>query len=132
MTQTYEKPARQAMRLLIALLDEIKHGSEPVFNAEQRRFLDRNLADLRNAMDDFGDAREALHDRREVAVVWCIEDVQGVRPDLTDEQAWDVLQECERRHDCEYGFTWTYIECIAADLYPVPDRRKPRTSGGRP
>ena len=66
------------------------------------------------------DVRKLLANRREVAVIWNIEDVQHLRPDLNDDQAWQVLQQCEDVHDCEWGFTWTHIETVAKDMYPKP------------
>lgn len=64
------------------------------------------------------DVHELLAARKQVAVVWDIEDVQGGRPDLTDDQAWEVLEECRRKHDCESGFTWTYIKDMAGIVFP--------------
>jgi len=131
MTQTIDKPSRRATQLLDVLLRRIERGESPAFNPKQRRFLARRLADLRSAMDDFGDVRQTLQNRREVGIIWCIEDVQCVRPKLTDDQAWEVLQECERHHDCEFGFTWTFIECFADKLYPTLTKGKARDNGGR-
>jgi hypothetical protein len=69
---------------------------------------------------DFSDINiaQVLASRRQVAVTWSIEDVQGVRPDLSDDQAWDVLQEAIDKHDAEYGFTWGFIEFMADELFP--------------
>jgi len=67
------------------------------------------------------DVHELLEQRRQVAVIWGTEDVQNVRPDLNDDQAWEVLQECNRRHDCEVGFTWEMMNILADDMFPVPD-----------
>ena len=64
------------------------------------------------------DIEQLLRQRRQVAAIWSVEDVQEVRPDLTDDQAWEVLQRCYRRHDCELGLTWTTIEIVADDLFP--------------
>jgi hypothetical protein len=64
------------------------------------------------------DIHDLLAERRQVAVVWSVEDVQSVRPDLTDEQAWEILQQCRKVHDCEIGFSWLLIETVADDLYP--------------
>lgn len=66
------------------------------------------------------DIHALLETRQQIAIVWSIEDVQHQRPDLTDEQAWDVLQQCKRAHDCNYGFTWDLIDYVADDLYPEP------------
>lgn len=67
----------------------------------------------------------AIHDllsqKRSIAIIWDVEDVQSVRPNLDADQAWHVLQKCERSHDCEWGMTWDYIESVADCLYPTPD-----------
>jgi hypothetical protein len=76
------------------------------------------------------DVHAVLAERRQVAVVWSIEDVQYVRSDLNDEQAWEVLQRCRHNHDCEYGFTWDYIKCVADDLFP-PRKKSRKPQGGR-
>ena len=68
------------------------------------------------------DIHALLEERRQVAVIWCVEDVQYVRPDLGDDQAWQVLQRCKRLHDCELGFTWLLIETVADDLFPAPEK----------
>lgn len=64
------------------------------------------------------EVRELLAARRQVAVVWSIEDVLGLRPDLTDDQAWEVLQQAYDVHDCEWGFTWTHLETVADEMFP--------------
>jgi hypothetical protein len=67
------------------------------------------------------DVHEVLAARRQVASIWSIEDVQAVRPNLNGDQAWQVLQECERQHDCEFGFTWLLIANVADELSPRSD-----------
>ena len=64
---------------------------------------------------------EILEHRLQIAVIWSVEDVQEVRPDLTEEQAWEVLQTCEKRHDCEQGITWFSLEWVANDLFPASE-----------
>ena len=66
------------------------------------------------------DLHALLEQRHLVAVLWGVEDVQSVRSDLNDEQAWAVLQRCRDKHDCNYGFTWEFIELVAEDLFPAP------------
>ncbi|HWY87048.1 MAG TPA: hypothetical protein VNX28_10005 [Gemmataceae bacterium] len=58
----------------------------------------------------------AKHNR--IAAIWCIEDVRGIRPDLSDEQAWEVLEEVGRKHDAEYGISWTTLEAMADYMFP--------------
>ena len=58
-----------------------------------------------------------LAKHRKIALVWCVEDVQSERPDLSDDQAWDVLHEVERKHDAEVGISWTTLNCMAEMLF---------------
>jgi len=58
-----------------------------------------------------------LADRKQIALIWSIEDVQEVRPDLTDEQAWEVLQQVKNDHDATLGVTWDTLEWVAKDLF---------------
>ena len=68
------------------------------------------------------DVHKLLEQRRQIAIIWSIEDVQELRPDLNDDQCWQVLQRCKRVHDCNYGFTWELIEYLADDLFPAIEK----------
>lgn len=71
------------------------------------------------------DIGRLLRQRRQVAVIWSIEDVKHLRPDLSDDQAWDVLEQAYDVHDCEWGFTWTHLQTVADDMFPQkPSTRK--------
>jgi hypothetical protein len=61
-----------------------------------------------------------LAKQNKIAVIWCIEDVRGLRPDLSDEQAWEVLQQVRDIHDADWGINWTTLEQVADDLFPEP------------
>ena len=63
--------------------------------------------------------RKLLAKNRQIAAIWSIEDVKGIRPHLTDDQAWEVLQQVEDIHDAEYGINWTTLETVADDLFPT-------------
>jgi hypothetical protein len=67
---------------------------------------------------------ELLAKHRSIAAIWCTNDVKGIRPHLTDDQAWEVLEEVGRKHDAEYGINWTTLEIFANDLYPEPDNKR--------
>ena len=64
----------------------------------------------------------AIHDwlaaQQQIAVIWSAEDVQSVRSDLTRDEAWHVLKECRRYHDCEVGISWTLLAIVAEEHYP--------------
>ena len=55
---------------------------------------------------------------REIAITWNVDDVKGIRPDLTDEQAMDVLYDVKRKHDAEWGVSWTTLRTVADILFP--------------
>ncbi|MFV0443449.1 MAG: hypothetical protein ACK5Q5_07750 [Planctomycetaceae bacterium] len=76
---------------------------------------------LLRRIDSWRCLHRRLAKRRQIAVVWSIEDVQSLRPDLTDDQAWEVLQIAERQHDCEQGLNWETFEVIADDVFPVAE-----------
>ena len=63
---------------------------------------------------------QLLAKHRRIAAIWCIKDLKAVRPDLTDDQAWEVLEQVGHKHDAEYGINWTTLEVTAADLFPEP------------
>jgi hypothetical protein len=63
------------------------------------------------------DIHELLAQNHQIADIWGTEDVQQVRPDLNDDQAWQVLQIVDRRYDSEYGIVWSTIEVIAEELF---------------
>ncbi|MEZ6063982.1 MAG: hypothetical protein R3C19_26860 [Planctomycetaceae bacterium] len=59
-----------------------------------------------------------LTEQRRIAVIWSVEDVKQLRPDLTDNQAWHVLLETRRSHDACVGINWNVIDAVADVLYP--------------
>lgn len=67
-----------------------------------------------NELDNF----KLVDTRTSIAIEWCIEDVQSVRTDLSDEHALEVLRAVDDRHDAEIGINWDYIEAVADDLFP--------------
>jgi hypothetical protein len=54
----------------------------------------------------------------QIGIIWCIKDVQDINNGLTDEQAVEVLDYIERKHDANYGISWDTISFAIEDLYP--------------
>jgi hypothetical protein len=71
----------------------------------------------------FGENQEALKESScdFITIKWQIEDVQSVRPDLSDEEANEVLGALENNHDANVGINWEVIEYAADNLFPEPD-----------
>ena len=61
-----------------------------------------------------------LHQDKQVACIWGVEDVQKLRPDLTNDQAWEVLQRVEHEHDADHGIVWNTLRHAADELFPQP------------
>ena len=60
---------------------------------------------------------EYLEQKKMIAVVWGIDDVQCVRSDLTDDQAWEVLQLLERELSPEFNQSWDFVRNAAEQLF---------------
>jgi hypothetical protein len=81
-------------------------------------------------MTDETDIHATLAVRHQIAVIWCIEDVQEVRPDLSEEQCWDVLQAARHNHDATIGINWDVLSCHAEILFGLtPDGDNPEEEG---
>jgi hypothetical protein len=52
--------------------------------------------------------------------------VLHVRHDLSENQAWEVLQSIDRSHDPNRGITRNTLTLVAQKLFPSKPRRKPR------
>lgn len=69
------------------------------------------------AETDTIDIEGVLAKRNQIAIIWNIEDVQEVRPHLTEEQAWQVLQASKCQHDANLGINWHTLESHADFLF---------------
>ena len=67
------------------------------------------------------DQYELVDKRYAMAIVWQIDDVLSIRPDLTEEQAGEVLGRVEDIHDASIGISWSTLETVADDLFPEGD-----------
>ena len=64
---------------------------------------------------------QLLAKQGKIAVIWSSEDVQAVRPNLSEDQAWEVLQAARDKHDANCGIGWDMFEILADEMFP--DRR---------
>jgi hypothetical protein len=121
---------REAIRQLRELPGDLEAEDEPAYTTEQVNFLEKRLYEVRALLEEhmprpgFIDITLHVHQllakHRQVAAIWSIEDVKHVRPHLTDDQAWEVLERVGDKHDAEWGISWTTLETVADDLFPEP------------
>ncbi|OWK46455.1 hypothetical protein [Fimbriiglobus ruber] len=67
------------------------------------------------------DIDQLLVEHQAIAQVWDTSHVRDQRPDLTDEQAWEVLQECDRFWDRLNDPMRATIRRVTEYFYPVPE-----------
>lgn len=70
------------------------------------------------------DFHKMLRQRQQIAIVWSIEDVWEVRPDLDEDQAWQVLQQCQTWHDASCGINWETIGEMADSMFPKTEEKE--------
>src|ERR1035437_6851488 len=59
-----------------------------------------------------------------IAIIWSIQDVKVMRPDLPDSQCMEVLETVEHRHGANRGVTWNTLDLWADELFPpTPETR---------
>ena len=51
-----------------------------------------------------------------ITIKWHVDDVLSIRPDLTIEQALDVLCRAKNTHDACIGINWEVLSCICDDI----------------
>jgi hypothetical protein len=56
-----------------------------------------------------------------VIVLWHIDDVKAVRPDLTEDQCREVLSACEQTHNAEVSLLRDILRIHADELFPEPE-----------
>jgi hypothetical protein len=60
---------------------------------------------------------ETTNDRDTITIKWHFSDVQEMRPDLTDDQAREVLWHAKRYHDANEGINWAVLEAHADFIF---------------
>lgn len=71
------------------------------------------------------DLDSLLYENRKVAVVWCIDDVLEYRPDLTFDQAWEVLKHSHDKLASSRCSMHAIIDAAADELFPRKRKRRP-------
>ena len=70
---------------------------------------------------DVSELTALLAEHGYIAIFWHIDDVKEVRPDLTDEQCFEVLQQCDDEHDALVGLDLDLVRIHASELFPETD-----------
>jgi len=60
---------------------------------------------------------EPMKKKRQITITWAVEDVLEIRPDLTEDQAMEVLENVEQNHDAEVGICWDTLAFWADSMF---------------
>jgi hypothetical protein len=52
----------------------------------------------------------------EISIIWNIDDVKSIAPDLTDQECDEVLIIAKDNHDANIGINWEVLETIAKNI----------------
>lgn len=105
-----------------SLEDRVLNGFGDLFRDSPDNLFVNATTDPERILDSHTNLHPILWPRGEIAVVWTTEDVEELRPDLTTEQCWKVLQECERTHDAGDGINWHALDATAEAMFgPAPE-----------
>lgn len=77
----------------------------------------RQMLDFNDLTSINLDLDTLLAERHAIAIVWSVDDVRQMRPDLTHHQAWAVLLFCQRTYDCDVGITLPVLKRAAITLF---------------
>ena len=114
-------PANQHnLRAQHAIID--KEGAVVVDMAAMSEEVARSIVHTHNLrLEQLFEAAEKANQPHQIAIIWQVEDVQSVREHITDEQAAEILDMVEAKHDANMGVNWEMLEFWADELYPKED-----------
>ena len=56
-----------------------------------------------------------------ITIKWHVDDVRDLRPDLSPEQAWEVLITAKKHHDADIGINWEVLQLTADNMFEEKD-----------
>ena len=111
------------MRIKLNLRDQFRQAadSDNMLTFEASVDVD-NLFETAHIPDEPDiDLHDLLDEQRAIALLWDAVMVRSTYPHLTEDDAWQVLQECERTYSAEHGLAWDDVGAVVAELFPDPD-----------
>lgn len=106
-----------ATTLRCALAD--LEGILPEFDPEHGHPAWQTLIELKQLVnsEERMEAADRYNPATQMAIIWSVEDVLEVRPELSEDQAMEVLLAVRDHHDATVGVSWVSLECWADDLF---------------
>jgi len=95
----------------------LRTGLGPMLPASLNDVVVVSADDPEGTLSKSTNATALFASRGEVPFVWSIYDVRRVRPDLSDREAFAVLEALRLGHDSDYGVNWDTISYAAETLF---------------
>ena len=95
------------------------HAMDDFTEATIRNLLDGDPFNMGLELEEY-ELHELLDSRPMNAQIWNTCDVISARPDLTHDQAWDVLKVIQGSYAADDGISLHAIRATACDLYGRP------------
>tara|TARA_R100000781_G_scaffold105605_1_gene69426 strand:+ start:28 stop:381 length:354 start_codon:yes stop_codon:yes gene_type:complete len=96
-----------------------------IFYAEEGISSDKKaqkeLDDAWNIVKEKKNYGYGYDDSNSIVIIWEIDDIKNIRPDLTDDECMEVLDYAERKHDATLGITYDTLEWHCDYLFPVKE-----------
>ena len=128
-TGSYEANPRlrlmHAAPMLLAACEMVTERWETGDLAEAARHCGDAIHEATTACPPWVSTEPEIHQwlarKHQIASIWWIEDVRGIRPDLTCKQAWEVLKAVRQFEDASVGINWDVLHSHAEILFgPSP------------
>ncbi len=119
------------MTLKLNVHETVQAIRDANLSAAARIAIDELLQEVKPDEEFSLDLHQLMQRNRLIAHTWCIDDVREIRPDLDDDQAWEVLQWTDKYLDSDLGISWQTLEIWADDLFPQPDDGTQTDAAGR-
>ncbi len=97
------------------------HAIEDSLEDAIRNLLDGEPLSVSLELEEY-EIHELLRPQEIIADLWTTFDVLELRPDLTREQAWEVLKAVQNGYDVGHGISGYTVHAFARDLYGPPPR----------
>lgn len=121
-------PAQETLDVLLSNIREALCESflelcavrDKVHTDEEKASIEGEIQNIANLISriDAAHLSTRFDCERQIALIWSIEDVTDIRPDLEDKQAMEVLRSVQAHHDCDIGVSWETLLYEAEILYP--------------
>ncbi len=99
------------------LTDQLRSGLGELLNSSSDSVAVVAARDPEETLSRLTNLEPILLPAGQIAIIWSVEDVMQLRPDLTRDEALTVLEYAEVQHDSGDGINWHALDARAEELF---------------